>query len=102
VGLEASIGDNMKSTARLVELQQQREQEAQRDRDQVFAEFGGDPRAMADEILCLRRGLKVIADAVGLAQQGALFSVLRPGPYWRPRAAGVPSREVDGGSTDDR
>ena len=71
----------MKPRARLVELRQQE----QRDRDEVVAEFGDDSRAMADEILALRRGLKVIAEAVGLAQQGAPVALVRPGPYWRSR-----------------
>jgi hypothetical protein len=51
---------------------------------------------MADEILCLRRGLKVVAEAVGWAQRSAPFALIRPGPYWRPRAGGVASLESNG------
>jgi hypothetical protein len=82
------------------ECRRRREQGEQRDRDRVIAEFGGDPQALADEVLRLRRALKVIADAVGLAQQSAPFALIWPGPYWRPRAAGVPSRESDGEQAD--
>jgi hypothetical protein len=71
-------------------------EEDRQNQDRILAEFGGDPRAMADEILCLRRGLKVIVDAAGLAQRRAFVALLGPGPYWRPRAAGVSSPESDG------
>jgi hypothetical protein len=83
--------------SRITAHRQQREQQEQRDRDQVVAEFGADPQRLADEILCLRRGLKVVAEAAGLARQGAPVALVRPGPSWRPRAAGVSSLESDGG-----
>jgi hypothetical protein len=85
---------------RLADLPRRMAEEDRQNQDQVIAEFGGDAAAMADEILCLRRGLKVIADAVGLAQKSAPVALIRPGPYWRPRATGVPSRESNGEQVD--
>jgi hypothetical protein len=95
------------STARLVELRQQREQEEQPDRDQVVAEFGADPQRLADEILRHRGVLKNLAQALAWAAQGEPFGLIAPGPhlglYRRPRAAGVSFRESDGEiAGDDR
>jgi hypothetical protein len=77
---------NMKSTARLVELRQQREQEEQRDRDQVVAEFGADPQRLADEILRHRHGLAQVAEAIEWMKKGAPFGMIRSGPYWKPKS----------------
>ena len=69
------------------ELRCRREQDEQRDRDQVLAEFGGNLQAMADEILRYRRGLVQLADAIDLLQRGApVFAILRPGPLWKDGA----------------
>jgi hypothetical protein len=87
----------------LADLPRRMAQEDRQNQDRVIAEFGGNPRAMADEILCLRRGLKLIAEAVGWAQRSAPFALIRSGPHWRPRAGGVPSPESDGEiAADDR
>jgi len=40
---------------------------------------------MADEILKYRRALRLLARAVGWADAGAPFSLIAPGPLWRPR-----------------
>jgi hypothetical protein len=69
---------------------QKRRQEEQRRRDQVLAEFGGNPQAMADEILRYRHGLVQLAGAVDLMQRGApFFAILRPGPLWKPNSDGT-------------
>ena len=57
---------------------QQREQEEHR-RDQVTVEFGGNPQAMADEILRLRYGLAQVAEAINWMKLGAPFVMLLPG-----------------------
>ena len=95
VGREGRVkGGSMKPTA-LVELRQRE----QRDRDEVVAEFSGDSRAMADEILRHRHVLKHLAQALAWAAQGEPFGLIAPGPhlglYRRPRAAGVPSHATD-------
>jgi len=41
--------------------------------------------ALADEILKYRRAVRLLAEAIGLADAGAPFGVLGPGPLWRPR-----------------
>ena len=69
----------MKLTQVFAAYRHQREQEEQRRRDQVVAEFGRDVRAMADVILRYRRALKQLADAIGWAQEGAPFAVIPPG-----------------------
>jgi hypothetical protein len=85
--LEAAAGnDPMPSTAaqrraqRFAEFKRQREQEEQEHRDTVIAEFRADPRAMADEIRRLRRGLAQMAKVVGWMQVGRPFTVIGPGP----------------------
>jgi hypothetical protein len=69
----------------LAELRHRREQDEQRDRDQVVAEFGGDPQAMADEILRLRHGMSLLAKGVDWVKSGAPFAMLPPGPLWKPK-----------------
>jgi hypothetical protein len=41
--------------------------------------------AMATEILEYRRAVRMLAKAIGLADAGAPFGVIGPGPLWRPR-----------------
>jgi hypothetical protein len=87
----------MRSTAaerrarHFAEHKHERKQEDQARRDQVIAEFGGDPNAMADEILRYRRGVAQLEEAIGWARQGAPFTVIAPGPYWnaRPMTASI-------------
>ena len=43
--------------------------------------------ALADEILKYRLALRQLVRAIGLADAGAPFGVLGPGPLWRPRRA---------------
>ena len=81
--------------SRITAHRQQCEQAEQQCRDQVLAEFGGDSRAMADEIVRLRNGLSLLAEAVDWVQKSAPVALVRPGPYWRPRAAGVSLCESD-------
>jgi hypothetical protein len=69
-------------------FQQQRDQEEQERRDKVVAEFGGDPRMMADEILRYRRSLAQIADGIDWMRAGAPFITMGPGPYWKPGSPG--------------
>jgi len=71
---------------RLVDLPRQMAEEDRQNQDRVIVEFGGDPRAMADEILRLRHGLARLAEAISLMQQGAPFAMIRPGPYGKPKA----------------
>jgi hypothetical protein len=83
------------------ELRRQREEEDRRQRVAVIAEFdAGEPEAtmhaLADEILKYRRALRVLTKAIGLADAGAPFGVLGPGPGWRPR--GRTSEGADGTS----
>jgi hypothetical protein len=71
---------------RLADLPRRMAEEDRQKQDQVLAEFGGDPRAMADESLRLRHGLARLAEAISLMQQGAPFAMIRPGPYGKPKA----------------
>jgi hypothetical protein len=64
-------------------------QDEQRARDQVLAEFGGDPWGMVDEILRLRHGLAQLADAIEWMKEGAPFGVVPPGPHWQLPKAGA-------------
>jgi hypothetical protein len=56
----------------------------ERERDCVIAEFDSDMRALADEVIYLRRVVDNVSEAVGLARAGAPFAVMGPGPHWRP------------------
>ena len=61
----------------------------------VIAEFGaGDSEAtlhaLVAEILEYRRAMRLLVEAVSWAEIGAPFSLISPGPYWRPR------RTIDG------
>ena len=49
---------------RRVEHKQARDREEAQRRDQVLTEFGGEPQALAEEILRLRHGLAQLADAI--------------------------------------
>jgi hypothetical protein len=83
----------MRSTAaqrraqHFAEFTREREQEERERRDQVIAEFGGDPQAMAAEILRCRHGLAQVSDALKWMQTGAPFVTLGPGPHWNPKPA---------------
>jgi hypothetical protein len=74
----------------LAELRCRREQERTQNQDQVIAEFGGDLRAIADEILRLRRGLAQIADAIDWMKAGAPFGVVPPGPFGKQQPEKAP------------
>jgi hypothetical protein len=93
---------------KLAELREQRERE-QRDRVlAVIAEFGGrkkermlvpedDPAnnelvlRLTDEILFLRSQIRRIGKVMELVQAGKPFSLIPPGPCWRPgdRCSGI-------------
>ena len=67
----------------------QSDQEERRQRVMVITELdAGDPEAtlhaLADEILKYRRAVGLLAQAIGLADAGAPFALIAPGPYWRP------------------
>jgi hypothetical protein len=47
--------------------------------------FGGDPQAMADEVLRLRDGLAQLGKAVDWLKRGAPCIVIPPGPLWKPK-----------------
>jgi len=75
---------------RWAEQRRQHEEEERQSREMVIAEFdAGDPeatmQAMAAEILRYRLCVRQLADAIELTRAGAEFSLIRPGPYWRPR-----------------
>ena len=77
-------------TEQWAEHRRQHEEEERRQRVMVITEFdAGDPEttmhAMATEILEYRRVLRLLAKAIGLADAGAPFGVIGPGPDWRPR-----------------
>jgi hypothetical protein len=77
------------------EHRRQHEEEERRQRVMVIAEFdAGDPEAtlhaLADEILKYRRSVRLLAEAIGWADAGAPFTLIAPGPRWRP------TRTVDG------
>ena len=77
------------------EHRRQRDEEERRQRVMVVTEFdAGAPdatmHALADEILKYRRAVRLLAKAVGLADAGAPFALIAPGPLWRPR------RTIDG------
>jgi hypothetical protein len=57
------------------------------ERDHVIAEFGGDMRALASELIHLRRSVGNVAESVRWALAGAPHVVLGPGPFWRKSAA---------------
>src|SRR5262249_30571415 len=72
------------------EHRRRREEEERQSRVMVITEFdAGDPEATmharAAEILEYRRALRLLAKAIGLADVGAPFGVIGPGPGWRPR-----------------
>jgi hypothetical protein len=62
----------------------QRNHEEQQRRDRVIAEFGGDPQAMADEVLRLRHGMAQLGRAIDWLKRGAPCIVIPPGPHWKP------------------
>jgi hypothetical protein len=67
-------------------------EEELRQRVMVITEFdAGNPEAtmhaLAGEILEYRLALRLLAKAIGLADAGAPFGVVGPGPYWRPKRA---------------
>jgi hypothetical protein len=66
---------------------QKRKQDEQEQLDRVVAEFGGDPNAMAQEILRYRHAEAQLASAIAWVQKGAPFAIIGPGKYWRPRQA---------------
>jgi hypothetical protein len=75
---------------RRAENRRQHEEEERRQRVMVITEFdAGDPEAtmhaLADEILKYRLAVRLLAKAIGLADAGAPFGVVGPGPLWRPR-----------------
>jgi hypothetical protein len=55
----------------------------------AIAEFGGDPQAMAAEILHYRHGVAQIAGATDWMRQGAPFVTIGPGPHWKPKPVPV-------------
>ena len=69
---------------RWAEHKEARDREEARRRDQVIAEFDGDLRALADEILRLRHGMTQLADAIEWMKKGAPFAMIAPGP-WEPK-----------------
>jgi hypothetical protein len=79
-----STPQRQQRTLRLTEIRQERGQEDQEHRDQVIAEFDGDPNAMADEILRYRHSLALVARAIDWVRRGAPFGIINPGPHWRP------------------
>jgi hypothetical protein len=60
------------------EHKRQREQEEQRRRDEVIAEFGADLNAIAAELLRYRHAVAQLADAIGWVRTGAPFFAIRP------------------------
>jgi hypothetical protein len=70
---------------RWAEHKEARDREEARRRDQVIAEFDGDLRALADEILRLRHGMTQLADAIDWMKKGGPFVMLSPGPLWKPK-----------------
>jgi hypothetical protein len=92
---------------RWAEQRRRHDEEERRQRVMVITEFdAGDPEAtlhaLAGEILEYRLALRLLAKAIGLANAGAPFGVVGPGPYWRPRRTsempGVTSDDADGAS----
>ena len=65
-------GPTKKPTAvdRLGDFMRARELEDQQRRDAVIAEFGGDARALAGEVLRLRHGIGQLAAALGQIESG--------------------------------
>jgi hypothetical protein len=73
-----------------ITARQEFERKEQHRRDVVIAEFDAGEteatmHAMAAEILRYRENMARLAEAVALAQAGAPFALIRPGPKWRPR-----------------
>jgi hypothetical protein len=66
--------------AALARHREEREQE----RSRVIEEFDNDIRALASELIYLRRVLDNVSEAVGLARAEAPFVVMGPGPHWHP------------------
>jgi hypothetical protein len=64
----------------LQQHRQAQEREQQRERDQVVAEFAGDPQRLADEILRLRRGIYQVGEAIEWLKTGRPFAMIPPGP----------------------
>jgi hypothetical protein len=72
---------------RLARYRQEHERERERERDRVIAEFDGDMRALASELIFLRRSVGNVAESVKWALAGAPACVIGPGEHWRPRKA---------------
>jgi hypothetical protein len=70
-------------------FRRQRDFEEQQRRDQVLAEFGGDPQALAEEILRLRHGLSLLAKGIDWMKKSAPFAMIPPGPLWKPKSDGA-------------
>jgi hypothetical protein len=71
---------------RWAEHKQTRDREGAQRRDQVIAEFGGDPQALAEEILRLRHGLSLLAKGIDWMKKSAPFAMIPPGPLWKPKS----------------
>jgi acetoin utilization deacetylase AcuC-like enzyme len=75
---------------RSINFREQLERKRQAEIDLVVAEFGGDkdtPAALARMALALlayRRWLRQLVDAGEMIAQGKPFTVMGPGPYWKP------------------
>jgi hypothetical protein len=81
---------------RWAEDRRRREEEERRQRVTLITEFdAGDTEAtmhaMANEILRYREVLRQLARAISLANAGAPFGLLGPGPLWRPRRTAAPA-----------
>jgi hypothetical protein len=70
----------------LAELPRRMAQERTQNQDRVIAEFDGNLRAMADEILRYRRGLSLLGQGIDWMKSGAPFALLPPGSHWKPPA----------------
>lgn len=70
---------------RWADFMRSRSLEEQQRRDAVIAEFDGDARSMAAEIIRLRHGVGQLADAIGWIKDGRQFVAMPPGPYRNDR-----------------
>ena len=75
----------------LADLPRRMADEDRQYRDRVIAEFGGVMQALADEMVRLRRGIALLAEAIDWMKKGAPFGMIPPGPHWKPR-----SEDADG------
>jgi len=64
-----------------------RDRERRAREDAIVADFNGDANAMAVAVVECGAALVWLEGAIGVAKAGAPFSLIAPGPHWKPGRA---------------